>query len=187
MYNFPHEIIHTDDKKRYGHELYFKFNQQYQTKYEIAKMCNPSVIAEIGVRAGYGAYAMLSACPEALYYGFDNNRGKESGAKDLRFWRHASYILRNFNVYEIYPDFDSQQVDNLKIPEGAFVHVDGDHTRKGALHDLRVAQNSKARWILVDDILYLQPVFQAVNDFLEETYYRAEYYPDFRGEMLIYL
>ncbi len=64
------------------------------------------------------------------------------------------------------------------------VHVDGDHSYNGCLHDLRLAAEI-GRWVLVDDLDWQIPVRAAVTAFLEETRYRAIELPTVRGDMLI--
>ena len=45
--------------------------QYYEVKHAIAKRLQPKSICEIGVRAGYSAYAFLSAAPAAEFLGID--------------------------------------------------------------------------------------------------------------------
>ena len=66
------------------------------------------------------------------------------------------------------------------------VHLDGDHSYDGALHDLRVF-SKVARDLLIDDIAYIDGVKDALNTFLEETGYQAIEFPTVRGDAVIQL
>jgi len=157
----------------------------YEIKHAIAHRLQPKSICEIGVRAGYSAYAFLSAVPTAEYLGID--QGTEGAADPLE----ASACL--INLDKILQEFASAQVlwrnsRQLRHLPGAyeFVYVDADHTYPGCTHDLGLAQQT-ARWILVDDFDVGPEVRAACRDFLlANPLWMAEYIPDgFRGNLLL--
>lgn len=153
-------------------EWYAEDNQQPEewvrrwakTKYDVARELEPSSILEIGVRAGYSAFAMLSAVPAARYLGidayFDWDWPGNAGAMG-----HAQRLLAAF------PHVTIQHADShaFKRVEGGpwdLVHIDGDHSLQGCLQDLLLAECSGARFVLVDDTLNPNPVRVAVELYL---------------------
>jgi len=178
------------DKRTIKHRL--KLTAEHMNvKYEICKRCQPKIIAEIGVRAGYSALAFLTACPEAKYIGFDANNGTHGGqgGENKSFWLHAQKILSKYNCAFI--EIDTQIIDRLPIDDAVdFFHVDGDHTTNGIKHDLNLALLSlefKKGKILIDDIDYIPEVKQGIEEWLQGTKLQKEYIPSPRGEYLIHV
>jgi len=157
----------------------------YMIKHDIVRALQPKSICEIGVRAGYSAFAFLSACPRAEYLGIDQ------GTNDVADIHEASSCCTN--AMKILEEFPGAQVlwENSRrlrrLPKVfEFVYVDADHTHAGCLHDLRLAM--EAKWILVDDFDVGPEVRAACRDFLlaYAGEWRAEYIPDgFRGNLLL--
>lgn len=125
-----------------------------ETKHDVASHVRPSSIAEIGVRAGYSAFAMLSASPEATYLGIDvgwpnwylaemGALGREEGALS-----HARLLLSRFKWISIV-EVDSHSI--WRLPPVDLLHIDGDHSFGGLAADLELAWRSGVRWVLVDD------------------------------------
>jgi hypothetical protein len=157
------------------------FRRHYQVKHEVATRLRPQRIAEIGVRAGYSAFAFLSAVPQASYVGLDADRGEYGGV--IGYVDHTRQSLRGFRVTLMRAD--TQQLHALP---GRFdlVHVDGDHSRAGCLHDLGLAARA-ASHVLVDDYDFLPEVRRACHDFLAaHPSVTAEYIDDgLRGNLLL--
>lgn len=155
----------------------------YDTKYNIAKEISPSVICEIGVRAGYSAFAFLSAAPNAKFLGIDIDNGSHGGVKGITK-EYAHVVLDGFDYKLLIAN--SQQMESLPV-DADFVHVDGDHTYKGCMHDLEISRDH-AEWILVDDYDFLKKVKMAVGDFLKNNPdCTGKHIPDGRrGNMLIH-
>lgn len=161
----------------------------YEVKHAIAKRLNLDSICEIGVRAGYSAYAFLSAAPAAEYVGIDQGTtGTIDPNEAASYCNNAMQILKEFPGAFVYWR-DSQELGNLPVIKTGhsyeFVHVDADHTYKGCLHDLLLARG--AQWILADDFDVGPEVRAACRDFLlQNTGWMAEYIPDgFRGNLLL--
>jgi hypothetical protein len=155
----------------------------YKCKFSLALSLQPKVIGEIGVRAGYSAFAFLSAAPEAEYVGYDADQGQWGGQRG--FTAHAEKLLAPFRHTITY--MDSQETVRYSRPFDLF-HVDGDHSYAGCLHDLEVAW-PVSRWVLVDDYDFILPVRAAVNEFIVKMRIPFPGYqsiPDqFRGNMLL--
>jgi hypothetical protein len=157
------------------------FRRHYQAKHDLAARLRPRRIAEIGVRAGYAAYAMLSAVPDASYVGFDADVAAHGG--EPGFFDYAATVLRGFDVSLVRQD--TRQLDALP---GRYdlVHVDGDHSYEGCLHDLHLACRA-APHVLVDDYDFLPEVRRACDDFVKDhPHLQREYIADgLRGLLLL--
>jgi len=156
----------------------------YGVKYEVAKRLQPNAILEIGVRSGYSALAFLMACPEAKYLGIDANNSEWGGGPD--FYKHALTLLE---PYDATIRVEDSQCITEPIRGYEFWHLDGDHGFGGALRDLRLAGDSGARWILLDDYDLISDVRQAGDAFAFQNKgkYTSEYVTDggYRGNLLL--
>ncbi|MEX2119304.1 MAG: FkbM family methyltransferase [Pirellulales bacterium] len=139
------------------------WRRYYGTLFELAGKLKPRTICEIGVRAGYSAYAFLSANPDAWMLGIDadiDERLKNSHGGQRGMWQHASTILAPFRHQLLVVDSHAIQ----RLPHVDLVYVDGDHTLDGCLADLRLAEASTDR-ILVDDYDSIPTVHAACEKF----------------------
>jgi hypothetical protein len=175
-----HELVrlwHPEDPYRPTEE----FRRHYQVKYDLALRLRPRRIAEIGVRAGYAAFAFLSAVGEACYLGLDADLPIHGGIPG--FFSYARTVLAEFDATLLH--MDTRRMEALP---GRFdlVHVDGDHSYAGCLHDLGLAARA-ANHVLVDDYDSLAEVRQACRTFLVEHHdISAEYIDDgLRGNLLL--
>jgi hypothetical protein len=156
------------------------YETYYRWKYRIVAAMRPLPVSifEIGVRAGYSAFAMQAAAPEALYDGWDNDAGQYGGI--------PGYVYR-FIADGCVQRVDSQTRDTLPRTYD-LAHIDGDHSYGGALHDIELCAPF-CRYILVDDYDFIRPVAAAVDHFIVSKQGRVRYqhYPDggFRGTMML--
>lgn len=185
-FEFDESIICPDDITATPERI-DQYKEYYCVKYMIAKLCQPKVICEIGVRCGYSAWSFLQACPEAKYIGIDANNGKHGGkgGEDGKYFDWAKKILAGYNCE--FHIIDTQTVNNLCISQAPdFFHVDGDHTYEGCLHDLRLAYKTTRTdgYILVDDYYYIEEVRSAVNKYFNFDH-ELIIIPSLRGEVLI--
>lgn len=153
MFKFDPSIVAVNDPLR-GQKMEH-WAKYCECKYQIAKDIMPDAIVEIGVRAGYSAWALLQANPKAIYYGFDANNNTHGGLGGP--WSPIAEEMlksRGYNVI-MWHDFDSQVQDSLPIePEGiTLYHVDGEHSVKGAYNDINLCFKNACigSYILIDD------------------------------------
>lgn len=168
-----------------GHvEQYEEFKGYYKTKYDIAKKHNPKNILEIGVRAGYSAYSFLSAAPDAKYTGIDMEHGGYGGP--WTWW--ARDILKDFNNVE-FIKADSLRMESLPGGPYDMIHVDGDHSYLGAIHDMNLCWKSlsKGGLMLIDDYDFIKEVKDAVDKWSSDNPSAGKkYIKSIRGEILFY-
>lgn len=135
-----------------------------KTKHDVARELKPSSILEIGVRAGYSAFAMLWAVADARYLGidayYDWDWPGNAGALG-----HAQQLLSQFENVTIW-HADSHALKTVEGGPWDLVHLDGDHSLQGCLQDLLLAECSGAQFVLVDDTRDPNPVRAAVELYL---------------------
>jgi len=154
----------------------------------IGEFLAPKVIVEIGVRAGWAAFSFLKNNPDAEYHGFDLNKGTEGGIVGFTDWCIQKMNEMGYK-HNIRNNIDSQQMTEMPVKNACLYHVDGDHTRKGALHDMELcyAAMGPDSFIVVDDYDYLVPVKLAVDDFLSTHSDLVGFFvPTTRGDMIMY-
>ena len=159
-------VFHPNDSSQFVAWLPY-----YRKLFELACELRPSRICEIGVRAGYSAFAFLSANPDAHYHGIESDHDEKVANTHGGFrgaWKHAQQILAPFDVQ--IQLVSSQMLDEL--PGNDLAYVDGDHTFRGCLADLHLAAKTSDR-VLVDDVDSIPAVRQACDTFTSE-------HPEFR-------
>lgn len=178
-----------DDPLEPSDELRIYYEVKYNAARQLAKADKLNTILEIGVRAGYSAFAFLSANPVAQFYGIDADVGGWGG--EPGFIQKALQLLQDFPVkiakantqrlHSIEECYPGQRFD--------FAHIDGDHSFDGCYHDLELCA-AVSDVMLVDDYDFIAPVRAAVDHWLLRHHGRwgFAYISDggFRGNMLIH-
>lgn len=169
MWEILNKYIYDNDHpnyiKRYGPNYMDGFRRQFYEKFNIAALYNPKSLLEIGVRGGYSAFAMVSACPDCSYLGIDNNSNLHGGT--VGYYEKALAMMKKYFPYndikvEIH---DSQKLESL--PPCDMLHVDGDHSYKGCMHDISIGLPT-SKVIVVDDYDYVSEVRNACDDFKKQ-------------------
>ncbi len=157
--------------------------QHYAVYAEVCRELKPKSILEIGVRAGYSAWTMLSAVPDATYVGLDADNGTNGGVTG--YFEHAEVMLRreypqaSVNVYRA----DSQRLISLDRRYD-LIHIDGAHNHDQALRDMELCA-SFADYLLVDDTSSITTVRSALDEFLELYGVPAWRYETWHGLVLV--
>lgn len=160
------------EKDRYRAEAWV---QVYTALWQEVRKIAPKKIVEIGTRAGYSAWTMLRACPEATVVAFDLDCDEHGGYKGAH--ENARRILPA-DRFELTIK-NSHDIDRL--PECDLVYVDGDHTEDGAMQDLELAIRSGARKILLDDVTNLEEVRRAGDRFCDKYNLPKTFIPSMTG------
>lgn len=147
----------------------------YAALWRTVRELAPKRIVEIGTRAGYSAWTMLRACPDASVIGIDGNFAEHGGF--VGAFEHAQAI--NKERFELRLA-DSHTLDRL--PACDLLYVDGDHSEEGALMDLILGEKSGIRSMLVDDVTNCREVLAAVRVFLSSRpHWRSRFVPSDTG------
>ncbi len=182
MFEFKKDWMYEKDKEKFN-----QWKKYYEIKHKIASDIKPKVVAEIGVRAGYSAKCFLECASDAKFYGFDYYVHKwANGFNNDELHKHALKLLNEYDC--TIKKVNTQEEDGLGINDVDLFHIDGDHSFKGAYHDLKIALPalSKDGYILVDDIDYVKSVKKAADSFVEDYDLNCEYIKSLRGEYLIW-
>ena len=181
MWEFKKEAICPQDVKSV--KRYPEYKGYYKVKYNLAYVQEPSTILEIGVRAGYSAYSFLSACPDAKYTGIDAENGTHGGQGGPWMW-WAKELLEDYDTTFI--EADSQKMHRIDGGPFDFIHIDGDHTKEGLLHDLKICWPVLAEGgvIIVDDYDYIKTVKEGVDEFANLPGVVKKYVKSLRGEII---
>ena len=183
---FYKTIIHQDDKVFPGKVAEIplhKYYNYYRDKRNIAAKFEPTKIAEIGVRYGYSAWAFTMGSDELkIYHGYDN--GSYIGNQQ----EYMKQLLSPFDLDEIKFFFVNTQRISSMYDIYDFIHVDGDHSYKGAMHDMEICWPATTKVMLIDDYDFIKSVKLAVDDFIKAHINEIEtvqYFKTFRGDMAI--
>lgn len=177
-----------DDPMEPSDELRTYYEVKYNTACQLQAAGKLTSILEIGVRAGYSAFAFLSANPSAQFYGIDADVGGWGG--QAGWIEKAAAVLHDFSVK--IAKANTQQLHSIEEcypgQRFDFAHIDGDHSFDGCYHDLELCA-AVSDVMLVDDYDFIAPVRAAVDHWLLRHHGRwgFAYISDggFRGNMLI--
>jgi predicted O-methyltransferase YrrM len=146
----------------------------YEIYYAIANWYKPKSILEIGVRYGYSLYTMVMGSDlveTAVGYDIPDSMSGEykyvlhDHGKNSRF----DIVRDNFKLYcpkSINLDLqyvNTQEIDSL---EGSYdmIHVDGNHSFEGKMHDLELSLG-RCKTLIVDDCAVFSRIRDAVIEF----------------------
>lgn len=137
------------DDPDYFWEISAEWRREYVAiKYAISYVLKPKRICEIGVYSGISALCFLGASPKADYVGIDNLSGrmaadmvpKTQETLDRLGYKNDIIITNSQEMKELPGTFD-------------LIHVDGDHSLDGTLHDVTMAWKAlrPRGYLLVDN------------------------------------
>ncbi len=139
----------------------------YLWHYYLGNSLKPARIGEIGFRYGYSLKAIAmgakAAGVEVGLHGWDNE-AYEPGCTQI-VEDHFRKIDIPFTSHKL----NMQKLKNLGV-EFDFIHVDGDHSEAGAMHDMHLAWNALTAngYMLVDDLCEV-PVHKACCRFMQDN------------------
>ncbi len=160
-------------------------DRTYPTYHAIAAVLKPRSILEVGVRFGYSLASLAAgAGPGAQIFGVDQETyEKGSNAQATASLKllgiEAQLFLSDSKTFDIPARTGRTRFD--------LIHIDGDHTAEGALHDLLRYMQFTDR-LLVDDVLDSR-VWAAIKAFtsLQEKPISVTYFDTATGLILIEL
>ena len=151
---------------------------------------NVKSIFEIGVRAGYSAFTFKSAFPEARYVGMDADNCSHGGQGGPWTWFARVTMNKHFKKWMIINE-DTQKINTIPYGPYDFIHVDGDHTIAGCIHDMDICWPEVAEGgrMTIDDYTHLSDVKIATDTWLKnnsDKYSKYEILKTIRGDVIIY-
>lgn len=185
---FDHKSVLFESDKTTFPEVYLEsYLERYaRFNYAVAKILNPSRILELGFGLGISAYAFQTACPAAEYTAIDNGSLAKVDTITVEE-RFENFKRETSNHHHVL--LKNSSWDFYRYPHRYdLIHLDAEHTRDAARHDLEVALDW-GTWILIDDLKYSQ-VFCGVGEALYSAFkFKAqEFYlfdNTYSGSMLI--
>ena len=157
----------------------------YTALEKIAMRYKPKTIFEIGVRAGYSAYTLITGSGQCEWYeGWDVDDRAHYGGPWLDWAKYLVGECLPATDWDIYVR-DSQQATELEHPRD-LIHVDGDHTYEGCLHDMTLCWPyvNPGGVMVVDDATYLPGPRRAIANFTAEDVARLYLEPSPTGSMV---
>jgi cephalosporin hydroxylase len=147
-----------------GHD-YITCRNYYEIYYAIAKHYQPESILEIGVRYGYSLYSMMVASERLNYVrGYDNDNYNADSVE--RANANISAVISEKIDFKV-ENLDTQNIDKLDRFYD-LIHIDGDHSYEGKVHDLNLIKGS-CKILIVDDYNNFDSVKNATNDFVNQN------------------
>lgn len=155
--------------------------ENYAWYYVIGQYFKPQRIAEIGVKYGYSMKALWEGSKCEYIEGYDNmvhRPGSNTIARDRLTKagiKHKIYDAASYNIPAlISTDFD-------------LIHVDGDHSYRGALQDMGLVWPALkvGGVLLVDDIYYHEEVQKAMLRYCRDNNLITTILPSYRGLAVI--
>jgi predicted O-methyltransferase YrrM len=147
-----------------GHD-YMHCEDYYELYYAISKFYQPESILEIGVRYGYSLYSLVKGSDKVNFVlGYDIDEYDEGSLavaeKNLKEFLSddIEIIMQNENTQGI------QELDGFVD----MIHIDGDHSYDGKLHDLEITKQ-KCKVLIIDDYEHIREVKMATDDFIRKN------------------
>lgn len=163
-----------------GHD-YLHCNDYYELYYDISKFYQPETIFEIGVRYGYSLYSLIKGSDKVNYVlGYDideeiyNNKEWISKKLNLDSNNISSVSIAKSRLEKFCEGVDvniekenSQEITELDDYMD-LIHIDGDHTYEGKVHDLEITKQ-KGKVIVIDDYSHIREVKMATDNFIKSN------------------
>ena len=164
-------VFAQPDKAFYLPQKLF-YIHKYQVLHALVKYLKPKSIVELGVCAGSGTNAMLSALDwECEYHGYDQWEHLPPNEIDgkLIYWDRFAIVNEIFkaNNFKNFKLIRTNTRDIEELPKADFVLVDAAHDYRNQYRDCVLALNAEPRWIYVDDLIG-PDVSLAVEDFVKD-------------------
>lgn len=176
-------LLHPKDAE----QDYLQENRTYAWHVAIGRALRPTRIGEIGVRFGYGLACLAGGSigdrpepPAMSLWGWDSECYEPESMKLAR--QHLERFGGDLELRKA----NTRDLTDLGCPPLHLIHVDGDHSTTGALHDMALAWRAlDARGVmLVDDYYFIPDVQKAVAGFSLAQGIGYEVLPTFRGTAL---
>lgn len=142
-----------------------EWENHYRQLYSISNYYQPKTILEIGTFLGHGAIALaLGSKNLTNFESWDNNSyAYNSMAIAAENWKSVGALLSNILFTQ--QNIDTQKIDFIPLNQKFdLIHIDGDHTYNGALHDLELVKKNCEVLVVHDQDMI--DVYKATHDFI---------------------
>jgi len=162
-----------------GHD-YMHCGDYYELYYAISKFYQPESILEIGVRYGYSLYCLIEGSDKVTYvlgYDTDENIYRNQNfvsdklkTDNLNTIDIAQKYLNKFVTRDIEIQIKNENTQEIQELDGFvdMIHIDGDHSYDGKLHDLEITKQ-KCKVLIIDDYEHIREVKMATDDFIRKN------------------
>ena len=150
----------------------------YEIYYALSKYYQPKSILEIGVRYGYSLYSMVcgsDVIENVAGYDLEETLNGYHLPNNLNYHNKSKFeiVQENFDLFcNKKINLNLKYVNTQKINElndyYDLIHIDGDHSIEGKLHDLEITKN-KCKVVIIDDYALHSNVRQGVDIFLNNN------------------
>lgn len=122
-------------------------------------------LLEIGFNIGYSSAVWLESGIETLYI-IDNNRHSDT----VKAIQSTIDTFKAKNIKSWLLDSASQEAHQLIFENLDIIFIDGDHSESGIKNDLKLAFNTGAKWVVIDDYVAagVNGIYEYVNKLLVE-------------------
>lgn len=182
-----------------GHD-YLRCGNYYEVYYAISKFYQPETIFEIGVRYGYSLYSLVKGSDKIKYVlGYDideeiySNRKWISEKLDIDLDKVSSVNIAKSQLQKfcsgVEVNIEKQNSQEVTELDGFMdlIHIDGDHSYEGKVHDLEITKQ-KGKVVVIDDYSHIGEVRNATDRFVRDnaSVIKNHYLLDsFRGTYII--
>lgn len=170
--SLPH-TANSQTGEDYAQADWVQAENGYPFYVKVAEIVQPDRFLEVGSFLGFGLVAFHTGHPKAALYSVDNESYlPNSRALSEENVRAVKGRIHTYTTISDLPFTDC---------EGAIIHVDGDHSFAGALHDLVQCWAMRPRVMLVDDYRFLGEVKEAVEFFAARNNLPFKVWESYRG------
>lgn len=166
----------------------FANSSDYYDWYAVyTKTWKPERVLEIGCRYGYSSLAMIWGSDSITDLAIVDN-----GSYGVPLSTAVATIQKGAGreVRIIPLEVSSQELSRVSFAEidtFDLIHIDGDHSEEGLLHDLCICfpALSPDGVIVVDDVIYHPELLPVAHQFARDNGLGSELVPNFRGHLLL--
>lgn len=147
-----------------GHD-YMHCGDYYELYYAISKFYQPESILEIGVRYGYSLYSLVKGSDKVNFVlGYDIDEYDEGSLAV------AEKNLKEFLSDDIEIIMQNENTQHIEELDGFvdMIHIDGDHSYDGKVHDLEITKQ-KCKVLIIDDYEHIKEVKMATDEFIRKN------------------
>ena len=135
----------------------------------IGKIFSPETFLEIGTLLGGSIISVVHGSQNVKEVAFIDTEGYIAGSNDLAKDNIKYYVSKYYKRPLCCDSYKSiEAFGSINHTQFDLMHIDGDHSYDGAMKDLEFMLRIRPKHVVVDDIIYIPAVFDAVKDFVKK-------------------